>query len=281
MFTKAAPDHIAGWGNFEHWLSSNNLNSVQQANLKLYRILENKIGTVSSYAEFGCPFQCLLMLFKAHEETPAGRLTLFAKAMQREPDVRWTKVTQLHQRATRWANWLVMGYHRIRAIKESIWGGKTASVTDTSVSSLPAVRLLLTQDTNRAWGNNCVRYGGSCRYFAGQVLGADGLPFNETVDQAVREERATVDLLGIFNSLDYTSDPLAVIRNGLKLARHIVIATHHASYAGKQHQYAFGENFPQLLTTMLDGAVVEDSTDIMIDHGRRSIFYILISLGKK
>ena len=41
VFTAGAPDHIAGWGNFEHWISSSNLNSVERANLALYR---QKIG---------------------------------------------------------------------------------------------------------------------------------------------------------------------------------------------------------------------------------------------
>jgi|CXWL01.1.fsa_nt_gi hypothetical protein len=277
VFTAGAPDHIAGWGNFEHWISSSNLNSVELANLALYRQIEKKIGRLSSYAEFGCPFQGFLLLFKAREEDPAGRMKLFAQAMRREPDVRWTKMTRLHHAATQWANRLVMGYHHIRAFKETLRAGKNSISPEGNVGSLPASRFLLTQDTTRAWGNNCVRYGGSCRYYAGQVLNADVLPFEEAAKEVARGDRERFDLLGMFNSLDHTSDPVGVIRNGLTMARHIVVATHHASYAGKQHQYAFDERFPQWLSAMLENAVVEDITDVVIGSGKRSVNYLFIS----
>lgn len=277
VFTSGAPDHIAGWGNFEHWISSSNLNSVERANLKLYRLIEKKIGRLSSYAEFGCPFQGFLLLFKAREETPVERMELFAKAMRREPDMRWTKLTKLHHAATRWANSLVMGYHRLRAIKESLRSGQANVVDHEKEGSLPASRFLLTQDTTRAWGNNCVRYGASCRYYAGEVLNADVLPFDEAAKEVACGVRERFDLLGIFNSLDHTSDPVKVIRRGLAMARHIVVATHHASYAGKQHQYAFDERFPQWLSAVLENAVVEDITDAVIGSGKRSVNYLFIS----
>lgn len=277
VFTSGAPDHIAGWGNFEHWISSSNLNSVERANLTLYRLVEKKVGRLSSYAEFGCPFQGFLLLFKAREETPVARMRLFKKAMRREPDMRWTKMTKLHHAATRWANSLVMGYHRLRAIKESLRSGRDSVFDPEKGGSLPENRFLLTQDTTRAWGNNCVRYGASCRYYAGEVLNADVLPFEEAAQEVACGDRERFDLLGIFNSLDHTSDPVKVIRKGLTMARHIVVATHHASYAGKQHQYAFDERFPQWLSTVLENAVVEDLTDAVIGHGKRSVNYLFIS----
>ena len=279
VFTEGAPDHIAGWENFEHWLSSDSLNDAQGANHKLYRVLEKKIGTVSSYAEFGCPFLGFLLLFKAQEERPSRRMALFAGAMQRKVDVRWTKVARLHHAATSWANQLVIGYHKVRAVKESlrarkmrVASGNGSDRKDASVVSMPKTRLFLTQETTRAWSNNCVRYGGSCRYYAGRVLDAVVLPFDETV----RTNRR-VDLLGIFNSLDHTSDPLGVVRKGLKLARHIVIVAHHASHAGKQHQYAFDDKFPQWLATVLEGVVVEDITNQVMDEGARGNNYTLVS----
>jgi hypothetical protein len=265
VFTAAAPDHIAGWANFEHWLSSDRPNDVQAANRRLYEALERRIGAISSYAEFGCPFQGFLLQFKAQEEAVPWRLARFSRAMNRGTDPRWTKGARAHHAAARLANALVMAYHRLRALKERGARPRAAPV--------PGTRLLLTQDTTRAWGGSCVRYGGSCRYFAREVLDADVLPFE---DEA-RGGRAPLDLLGIFNGLDHTSDPLRVLRGGLALARHIVVSTHHASQAGKQHQYAFDEEFPRWLGGTLEGAAVEDLTPEVIGAGRRNNNYSLIS----
>lgn len=274
VFTVGSPDHIAGWGNFEHWLSSNHPNSTQSRVQKLHEVLEKKMGAVSSYAEFGCPFQGFLLLYKGAEVDPAGRIASFARAMAGEADPRWAKVARLYRAVTRLANSLVVAYHKTRLFKES---RGTQLVKTVALPRLPIRRLLLTQDTTRAWGNNCVRYGGSCRYYSAQVLGADVLPFIEMVDEVVQEKHTPVDLLGIFNSLDHTKNPLQVIQHGLKLARHIVIATHHASHAGKQHQYAFGEKFPEWLATVLGGVTVEDITHEVIGNGYRDNNYILIS----
>ncbi len=273
IFTAGAPDHIAGWGNFEHWLSSSHPNNAEAHNRKLYGIVQKKIGTVSSYAEFGCPFQGFLLMFRTQEVTPAQRIALFASAMRRDADVRWTLGTRLYQYATRWASYLLIAYHRLRALKEFHRGSAMPEVKLSSIG--PSIRLLLTQDTTRAWGNNCVRYGASCRYYANTMLGVDALPFCDTVDAV--QVNGRVDLLGIFNGLDHTQDPVQVIRDALRMARHVVIKTHHAEFSGKQHQYAFSEKFPQWLNNVLDKAVVQDITGEMIGNGRRDINYVLIS----
>lgn len=276
IFTTSAPDHIAGWGNFEHWLSSPHSSSVETHNRKLYRIVVSKIGAISSYAEFACPFQGFLLLFKAQETLPTQRTMLFARAVQREIDARWTLGTRLYHRANCWVNRLLFAYHKLRILKES-W--RSCPLPDKELLAIPSRRFLLTQDTVRAWGNNCVRYGASCRYHASTVLGADVLPFLDMVDSV--QVNGKVDLLGLFNGLDHTNDPLQVIRDSLKIARHIVIATHHAKYSGKQHQYAFGEKFPQWLNTVLENAAIQDITPEMVGEGERSMNYLLISRLEK
>jgi hypothetical protein len=102
VFTAAAPDHIAGWANFEHWLSSDRQNETQAVTQRLYGVLQRRIGTISSYAEFGCPFRGFLLPFKAQEETPARRVCLFARAMNRKADVRWTRSARLHHGPPAW-----------------------------------------------------------------------------------------------------------------------------------------------------------------------------------
>lgn len=277
VFTQGAPDHIAGWGNFEHWVSSTVPNKGGQDNLKLFQCLEKKIGAISSYAELGCPFQGFLLLYRTQEQNVATRIQQFSEAIQRQTDVRWSRMMRWYYLASQCANKLIVGYHRMRAFKELI---KSQHKSHSSIvaTTIPKQRFLLTQDTARGWGNNCVRYGGSCRYYASKVLGANVLPFAEIIENANTQEKPfPVDLLGIFNSLDHMNDPVGVLRKGLKIARHIIIVTHHAAHAGKQHQYAFDEKFAQWLNHNLSDVVVEDISNSVIESDHRSNNYILIS----
>lgn len=273
IFTEGAPDHMAGWGNFEHWLSSAHPNAVEIANAKLYRLLEQKIGALKSYAEYGCPFQGFLLLFKSLETTPMERVNSFANAIKRKPDVRWSTGPRLHRAAQGLADRLAVGYHKLRAVKR----GASAPRLSSEAWGLPDKRWLLTHQTTTAWGNNCVRYGASCSYYSSKMLGSDVLPFQEQVQNLEQERAETLDLLGVFNILDHTNDPVAVIKNGLKLARHIIVVTHHASLAGKQHLFAFHDSFPSWLTAQLENARIEDLTLEMIGQQERDYNYILIS----
>lgn len=275
VFTDGAPDHMAGWENFEHWLSSARLNSVEISNARLYQILQAKIGQIASYAEYGCPFQGLLLLFKRFETTPAQRVALFGNAMKRIPDARWTKSPRVYHMVQRVAHLLTAGYHRLRAVKERMRGTGVMPAAADDVG--PLRRVLLTDEATKHWGNNCVRYGFSCKYFAHRMLGAEVLPLNEMIDSPGPEKDPAFDLLGIFNILDHTGSPSEVLNKGLRLARHIVIATHHATLAGKQHLYAFDESFPAWLASQLKNATVEDLSDSMLENGKRIYNYILIS----
>jgi hypothetical protein len=255
VFCAGAPDHIAGWSSFEHWLSSPNLNGVEKRNLSLFQILTARIGPIDSYGEFGCPFQGFLLLFKGARSAPSARIGLFAQAANRRVDARWTKVTRLYHATERWCGRLVVAYYKLRLVKENarFKTGDNAKL-EAQPMSLPGQRWLLTQDTSRGWGSNCVRYGGSCRYFAHTVLDADVAPFDEICKNHVKR----FHLIGIFNSLDHTSFPLEVIRHALKLANHVLIVTHRAAQAGRQHLLAFGDDFPQWLGRSLDGVEVAD-----------------------
>lgn len=114
------------------------------------------------------------------------------------------------------------------------------------------------------WGSNCVRYGASCRYFARTVLDAHVIPINE----ADRTGLPRFDLIGIFNSLDHTTFPMDVIRRCLGLAEHVLIVTHHATLAGKQHWFAFSDDFAAWLGKSLEGITAESLHD-EVGGGRR------------
>lgn len=275
IFTEGAPDHMAGWGNFEHWVSSPSPNSVEAANRRLYQLLESKIGQITRYAEYGCPFQGFLLLFKGMEVSPERRIALFSQAMERSPDVRWTTSPRIFNGMQRLAGWLTVGYHRVRLIKEV--GRNGMGQPFESHHPLPVKRALFTQETTKHWGNNCVRYGGSCSYYSSRILGADVLPFDEKLRLLTDGAEAEFDLIGIFNMLDHTNAPTEVLRDSLRLARNVVIVNHHASTAGKQHLFAFHDSFPQWLASTLDGAKVEDISALLPQDSAKGYSHILIS----
>jgi hypothetical protein len=252
LFCVHAPDHSAGWANFEHWLSSENLNDDQRRNHKLDKLLAARLGPIASYAEFGCPFQGFLLEMKGGELGFGQRLQAFSRALHRAPDARWTRVTRIYHRAATWANRLTIGYLRLRAIKESLRTVRQSAHTATMLR--PGRRALLIQDASTCWGSNCVRYGASCRYFANCVLDADVLPFHELAHDSC----SRLDLIGIFNILDHTRSPLEVIRSSLQMAKAVLVVTHSAASAGKQHLYAFADSFPNWLNAELKDTVVED-----------------------
>lgn len=271
IFTVDAPDHLAGWANFEHWLSSPHPNTVEAANNHLYRILLKRIGGIKNYAEYACPFQGFLLLFGRLESSTKQRVTAFSQAIHRSADVRWTNGQRIHHSLQKLAHRMAVTYHRLRALKNG-----ESSYTECSVV-LPEKRQLLTEGSTKAWGNNCVRYGASCSFYASKMLRADVQPIHERLSQVEANPESMLDLVGVFNILDHTENPLRVIFNALKLAPHVIVVTHHAAVAGKQHLFAFHDSFPSWLEAKLVGANVIDLTSEMLASGYRDYAYILIS----
>lgn len=255
IFNAQGPDHLFAWTNFEIWLHRR---PPFRTNELLYEIVLKRVGRIATYAEFGCPFQGFLMRFRQQEATPSQRLSLFSRALRRPPDARWMLIPRLYNAAQRWLGRLAVMSLRSRGflvlLQEKLRGSGGADRSDATVLPMPKQRYLLTRDTHVGWGSNCVRYGASCRYFAHTVLGAHVLPMEDVYARG----GLTFDLIGIFNTLDHTSFPLDVVRKSLQLARHVLLVTHHARHAGKQHSYAFGDDFARWLETSLDDVSAVD-----------------------
>ena len=271
IFTEESPDHIAGWANFEHWLSSSRLNSIEALNYSLYKSLIEKIGPISRYAEYGCPFQGFLLLFRRLELTPKQRVNMFSTAIHRNGGTRLTTGARLHNAAQRFANVLLIIYHRLRLIKDS------AILKIDRIESLPATRQLLLRGSTKAWGNNCVRYTASCSFYTSKLLEADVLPFGMGLLDLGKYSESTLDLVGIFNILDHTDDPLDIIATSLKIARHVIIVTHNADIAGKQHLFAFHKSFPVWLQSLITDARVTNLTYQMEKLGHHGYNCMLVS----
>lgn len=271
IFNEESSDHMAGWANFEHWLSSERLNKVEYFNSILYKNLVDKIGSVLSYGEYGCPFQGFLLLFRRLELAPKERINIFSSSIYRRVDVRMSTGARLHNVTQNLAHMLVIIYHWLRFIKE-----KKFTQID-QIGNLPTTRKLFLRRSTKAWGNNCVRYSASCTFYASKLLEAEVLPFGKGLCNITNNSESSLDLLGIFNILDHEDDPLNIVVTSLKFAKHIIIVTHKAEVAGKQHLFAFHKSFPVWLQSILTDAYVTDLTHEMEKMGHYDYNCTLIS----
>lgn len=216
------------------------------------------------------------MQWKGFELEPAQRMTVFARALNRESDVRWSPITRTYNMLQRWIGTITVLALRMRGwLVRMYMAGRGAKAQSAFSGSLPARRYLLTRDTSIGWGSNCVRFGGTCRYFANKVLGAAVLPLHEV--HANGSYR--FDLIGIFNSLDHTAFPMDVVRQSLQMTDHVLLVTHHARHAGKQHWFAFSEEFMAWLGMSLPGIRAEHLQSGH-DPGEQDGNYILLSRRK-
>lgn len=268
LFCAGSPDHIAGWANFESWLPRNrNLTG------RLYSIVTRRIGPISTYAEFGCPFQGFLLQFKEYETSPSERISLFARALNRQPDVRWSRIPRFYNRVQCWCGRLAVLAFRFIALLAS-WQGHIRRDNDVRVVTPPRHRYLLTQENTNGWGSNCVRYGASCRYFAHTMCDASVIPINELIYQNGSQR---FDLIGIFNTLDHTMFPLDLLKKALELSDYILVVGHTGTGAGKQHLFSFCDDCVAWLNRELDGISAVDLNSEIDPEGIDNNHYILVS----
>lgn len=277
IFTIGSPDHSASWSSFEQWLCKPE-HKASLAPAKLYKILESRIGTISRYAEFGCPFNGFFLLFRGLEVDLNTRINIFADAIRPLKDPRWSIMMRIDSMLTRFTRSITIGYFKLSLFKEKV------KISDNIIEkgALPKEKVFLTKESTRSWGNNCVRYGGSCKYFSSKVLGTEVIPLGKKLELANQNNHIKYDLIGIFNILDHTDQPLKIIRDCLSLAKNVLIVSHTHNTAGKQHLFAFDDSFPKFLSNFLnDEFLVSDLTETFYNDNQDTVYkdhkYILIS----
>jgi hypothetical protein len=277
IFTQGSPDHPASWSSFEQWLCKPE-HTASLVNDRLYKFLESQIGAIDSYAEFGCPFNGFFLFFRGLEIDQKTRINIFSNAIKRPKDPRWSRMMRIHSVLNRIISQITIGYFKLSFFKEKA----ISLIPEVDKKNIPQERVLLTKESVKSWGNNCVRYGGSCKYFSSKILNTQVIPFDKHLDSIRKSNSSKRDLLGIFNILDHTDEPLNVIRNSLLMAKNVLIVSHTKSTAGKQHLYAFDDSFPKYLSNLFkNNYEVRDLTDSFYKENPNQYFknhkYILIS----
>lgn len=272
LFCAGSPEHQAGWTEVESWLR-NIEGRFGVRNHRLYAAVTRRTGVLRSYAEFGCPFQGFLIQMRARESDRGARVRSFAKALRRDTDKRWSRLTRVYNFLEGLSRRFLVSALRIQALVDGLARREQAFTASEPTSPLPEHRYLLTQDTTKGWGSNCVRYGATCQYFAHTLLDASVIP----VEEARRGQTPRFDLVGVFNSLDHTTFPLDVLRTLLDMTGHVLLVTHRAGLAGKQHLYAFDDDFAAWLGQSFEGVSVEDLRDEVETGARRDYSYLLLT----
>lgn len=235
LFNVLSPTHIAGWRFFEYWLRDKATPNGAR-DRRILEMLVTKFGVPETYAEFGCPFQGLLPLLEPLERTsPTRRISKFAEVIRPLRDVRLTRLTSLYNALH--ALILKIIYF-ITYIENRSKISSVEDYLDLNINNKKIAKILLTQETTLSWGGNCVRFGKSCRALAGSMYGMDIMPLSEFNCA----ENELIDIIGVFNTLDHTRNPIDVLDKLTSIGRAVVIVNHDSYDAGRQHGFAFSEN---------------------------------------
>lgn len=271
IFVTSSPDHIAGWSAFQQWIEhDSSMDLERELPSNIYVDLHRQLGGINSYAEFGCPFQgYFTRLLPIDKETrPVDR---FAHSLTlRKLDTRWPTMIRIHHALNRIKNVIfVIGLKTLR-LKRSIRRVMPSVLN----IDLPTRRVLLTEDSHLRWGANCTQFGQSCRFFASSSLGVDVMP----LDVAIKHSAERFDLIGIFNSLDHSPEPLQVLQKCLTISHNVVVAGHRHHIAARQHPFAFGESTMERLAMLIGNVDVNDLTRTIDYPAKRHMFCYLLTV---
>jgi len=282
LFSINASEHISGWANFEHFLTDHkNHNSYDRQINDLINLVVKKIPIIKIYGELGCPFQGFLMELKRQEVGQFRRISRFHHSLERNKDSRLTKSAKLYSLLSEKIGTALIFYYYLKAtfifsrgkINGYIFKKKNAitNFLDIKIKFSPEKKYLLTRDGSNIWGANCVRYGKSCKYFSSKVLDAAPIPLVDILGS----DQIKFDLIGVFNVLDHYRDPITILKDAISISNNLIVVTHAAKTAGKQHLFGLGEHFFNFLSKELANTHhIEDLSTSMNDS---SYSYVLIT----
>lgn len=273
LFEEASPDHIAGWSNFENWL--NNDIAVGNKEYLICKSLKKYIGTIEKYGEFACPFQGFFFAFANTKILQKNRRKNFYKSLISKYDIRWSTIFKIYNLMHYFIVLITFLLFEIKYFYGQI-SGKNISTPDV-LDFLPKEIYLIKDDSISHWGIGCIRYGKGCSYFSSKLLNVSTLSYGDQLIQSKNKKFVKFDLISIFNILDHTREPRATIENLLRLSKSLLIVTHLASLAGKQHKFAFGNSFPLWLANQFKFHRVIDITNEIYGDDFAKDNYILIS----
>lgn len=257
LYLDAAPVHRAGWRNFLAALADDRADRSDVLR-QLWLDTCEFLPPVETYAEFGCPFQGLIVSRFASPEARRSvrrQLTSGPRRNVASPSA------IANGRLIAYVNRLTAprGRRKGAATHQDLLGGITQFVvTDGSITR---------------WGLGCVQFGQtcwqvSCRLSESRVIGMAELR------SELGERR--LSLLAFFDTLDHTRDLREVVDWALDVSDAILIVSHDITEATLQHEFAFTGSALSYVAQMRPGWSVRRGERVCDDKGKSTWLVCLL-----
>jgi hypothetical protein len=251
LYENLYPQHNVGWDTF--WSTVRNPEGVS-LDADGYEMIREKIPSLRTYAELGCPFAGFLPYLSLKEyrfrskkfwdypgtyavDTPIGKHPRI-KGNRINLERVGRSIAQSFNRSQ-----LMRVFTLKRLIKRSLIRLKMVHESRSHGVNCYYIR----HDSTILWGKNCKSLGIDCRTAAEKVFGIQILDFED-----IQTEKIRFDLVGIFNSLDHFKNPLRLLRRLFEFTDYVYIEGQHSQAGpGKQHLYFLEEETVRTLPELL------------------------------
>ena len=264
VFITGHPIHNRGWRNFQEWLERGAEPSIPGGSQWLIGELQKRLGRFNSYAEFGCPFQGLVLGLmprlsaENYLHSSPGDTAIHPQDSKRFlPPLAWYQV--LNHGLVRLAKF----FTRIRGWRDRVRGRSAWSRRN---SNLPSELCFVPLMSTRFWGMNCNMYGASCTAVASRFPGVSVFSHAELRSLPIHH----FDAAGLFNILDHQDDPLNLLRDALRVAKVVICVTHDEPFS-RQHHFGLRRSFFAKLSSTIPGCEVEE---FVITEEADSVYFL-------
>ena len=256
VFVTGHPVHNAGWRNLQQWIERGLTPAIPSSISSLFEEIDRRIGNFTSYVEFGCPFQGLLLGLAPPEDatllikSPESQFTMSSALARR----RLLLPMYWYQKLSRYVFQISCYLTRIRKTRDRIRGRR---LRDKPLFSLPATSFFVPLSSSRFWSANCSMYGGTCPAVVSQFS-------NVTVSslaEVMKSEIHQFDVAGLFNVLDHQDNPMNLLREVLKISKLVICLSHNPPYS-KQHHFGLGKEFFYKLPDRIENCEVVALSDL-------------------
>jgi hypothetical protein len=233
LYLTHAPVHNAGWTNFHHSIS--NSPALDSKPTLIGNFLRKEYGTLEHYAEWGCPFNGLLL--------SENRYRILEHTIERlsKRDQYENRRRNRFQAYSIRVNSLAL---KINTLMLQVLRRKNPSRSSQSYYGAEQTYengyLIMDQSTTR-WGVGCTSYGLNCLQCINGVAGIQVVNLDRD-----RYRENPLDAIVFANVWDHLSDPLGKLRAALDCARFVIVWGHSVEESHIQHRYAMPANFANI-----------------------------------
>ncbi len=228
--------HNVGWRNFQEKFEFNSNPSTGLPPSELLALIKTRIPEIRTYAEFGCPFQGLLLnladFTNVDESFSSGREF---NSMAYKNYKRFLTPARIFMRSATMAKQISLQLTKVRRLKHKIRKRYRPQIQHSN----SITRYFVPLHSTAFWGQNCSMYGDSCTATAIKSLSCTEISLQQFVDIGGSKP---FDLVGLFNILDHQSNPVELLRTCASRSKAIICMGHAPPY-GRQHHFGLSDSF--------------------------------------